>query len=94
MTTISIIDGYVDEPTCLGVPPYISPYPRYIAGAISDFSTDINIHYFTIDQIRSDPTLKQTLQTSTVIIVITGMVVPGKYLAGYPLHPKEIPKIF
>ena len=29
-----ILDGYVDEPTCLGVPPYISPYVRYLAGVL------------------------------------------------------------
>jgi len=89
MATISIIDGYIDEPTCLGVPPYISPYPRYIAGAIRNFSKEINIKYFTIDQIRSNPSLISILEKSTIIIVITGMVVPGKYLSGYPLHPKE-----
>ncbi|RLF57168.1 MAG: radical SAM protein [Thermoplasmata archaeon] len=94
MATISIIDGYIDEPTCLGVPPYISPYPRYIAGAIKDFSKEINIKYFTIDQIRSNPSLISIFEKSTIIIVITGMVVPGKYLSGYPLHPKEIIKIF
>jgi len=31
---VLIIDGYVDEPACLGVPPYMSPDPRYIAGAL------------------------------------------------------------
>ena len=29
-----ILDGYVDEPACLGVPPYISPYIRTVAGAL------------------------------------------------------------
>jgi len=28
-----IIDGYVDEPACLGVPPYISPYIRTLQGS-------------------------------------------------------------
>jgi radical SAM superfamily enzyme with C-terminal helix-hairpin-helix motif len=31
-----IIDGYVDEPACLGVPPYISPYIRAIAGVLKE----------------------------------------------------------
>jgi radical SAM superfamily enzyme with C-terminal helix-hairpin-helix motif len=32
--TAFILDGYVDEPACLGVPPYISPYIRTVAGAL------------------------------------------------------------
>lgn len=28
-----VIDGYVDEPAVLGVPPYVSTYVRYVAGA-------------------------------------------------------------
>jgi len=31
-----ILDCYVDEPACFGVPPFISPYPRYIFGALAD----------------------------------------------------------
>ncbi len=31
-----ILDGYVDEPACLGVPPYVSPYIRTVAGALID----------------------------------------------------------
>jgi len=29
-----ILDFFVDEPACFGVPPFISPYPRYIYGAL------------------------------------------------------------
>ena len=57
MLKATLLDGYIDEPTCLGVPPYISPYPRYIAGAIRDFDKSAQISYFTIDQIRSDNSL-------------------------------------
>ena len=52
MLKISILDGYVDEPTCLGVPPYISPYPRYIAGAVWQFDKSANISYLTIDVVN------------------------------------------
>ena len=45
MLKIALLDGYVDEPTCLGVPPYISPYPRYIAGSISSFDKNAHISY-------------------------------------------------
>ena len=50
---VGLIDGYVDEPTVLGVPPYVSIYPRYIAGAIWSVNPHAQIHYQTIDQIRS-----------------------------------------
>jgi radical SAM superfamily enzyme with C-terminal helix-hairpin-helix motif len=94
MTIISILDGYVDEPTCLGVPPYISTYPRYIAGAIFENMPEAKVQYFTIDQIRQRPELTKKLAESNLIIVIAGMIVPGKYLSGYPIHPKELIKIF
>jgi len=90
MIKISIIDGYVDEPTCLGVPPYISPYPRYIAGAIRDFDGNIDINYYTIDQIRKDSKIIDFLTKNDVVITIAGMSVPGRYLSGFPASPNEI----
>jgi radical SAM superfamily enzyme with C-terminal helix-hairpin-helix motif len=33
---VTIVDGYVDEPAHFGVPPYVSTYPRYVAGALVD----------------------------------------------------------
>lgn len=90
MVKISIIDGYVDEPTCLGVPPYIGPYPRYVAGAIRDFDSNIDINYYIIDQIRKDSKIIDFLSKSNVIITIAGMSVPGRYLSGFPASPNEI----
>ena len=90
MVNISIIDGYVDEPTCLGVPPYISPYPRYIAGAIWDFDKNINVKYFTIDQIRKNSKIIDFLTKNDIVITIAGMSVPGRYLSGFPASPNEI----
>ena len=90
MVNISIIDGYVDEPTCLGVPPYISPYPRYIAGAIWDFDKNINVKYFTIDQIRKNSKIINFLTKNDIVITIAGMSVPGRYLSGFPASPNEI----
>jgi radical SAM superfamily enzyme with C-terminal helix-hairpin-helix motif len=93
MTKISILDGYVDEPTCLGVPPYISPYPRYIAGAIWDFDEKIDTYYFTIDQIRKNSKIIDFLTKNDVIITIAGISVPGRYLSGFPASPNEIKNI-
>ena len=40
-----ILDGYVDEPACLGVPPYVSPYIRTVAGALT--VRGFSVRYFT-----------------------------------------------
>ncbi len=90
MLNVSILDGYVDEPTCLGVPPYISPYPRYIAGAVWRYDKTAKIFYVTIDQIRNDNILLKTLSESDLLIVIAGMSVPGRYLSGFPVSPNEL----
>ena len=90
MLNVSILDGYVDEPTCLGVPPYIAPYPRYIAGAIWCYDKQSRIFYCTIDQIRSDGSLLNVLSKSDLLVVIAGMSVPGRYLSGFPVSPNEL----
>ena len=90
-----ILDGYVDEPTCLGVPPYISPYVRYIAGAIVSYDKLIKIQYYTIDQLRNNNLILESLFSNTdLLVVIAGSSVPGKYLSGYPISPFEILKFF
>jgi len=94
MMKITIFDGYIDEPTCLGVPPFISPYPRYIAGAIWSYNKYIDLKYFTIDQIRKDPNINIILKESDLIFIIAGSSVPGKYLSSYPASPQELINIF
>jgi radical SAM superfamily enzyme with C-terminal helix-hairpin-helix motif len=96
---ILLLDGYIDEPACLGVPPYVAPYVRYIYGALSHFPQHTVI-YATIDQIRpfyhrSAP-LPGSMRTDSLphsftpdsidcVIVVSGVAVPGKYLGGVPL---------
>lgn len=91
-----IVDGYVDEPACFGVPPYISPYIRYIAGALRERGfPEENIHYFTIDSIRETPlNTGKLLKRAKITIVVSGMTVPGKYLRSTPISPAEIENIF
>jgi len=87
---VLIIDGYVDEPACLGVPPYMSPYPRYIAGALVEKGIQKeDISYRTIDRIR---TLREPLRFD-LIVIIAGMTVPGKYLRATPVTLKEIKEL-
>ncbi len=80
---VSILDGYVDEPSNLGVPPYISPYPRYLAGAVVDSGHEYQ--YVTIDQFRGG-----ARPGGDALAVISGPIVPGKYLRGMPMSQKEI----
>jgi radical SAM superfamily enzyme with C-terminal helix-hairpin-helix motif len=98
MTTTNavIIDGYVDEPACFGVPPYISPYIRYIAGALRERGLDEDrIHYFTIDSVRADPHASgELIKKASIVIIVAGMTVPGKYLRSTPISPEEIESIF
>ena len=91
-----ILDGYVDEPACFGVPPYVSPYPRYAAGALIDSGFLKNdIQYFTIDQVRSfGKSFSDLFKTADVLIIISGMTVPGKYLRGTPITAEEIQALF
>jgi radical SAM superfamily enzyme with C-terminal helix-hairpin-helix motif len=80
---ITILDGYVDEPSRLGVPPFISPYPRYIAGAIA--SAGHRYEYLTIDHLRSGK--KPSGQLSFIIF---SALVPGKYLRSMPMSLQEL----
>lgn len=91
-----VIDGYVDEPACLGVPPYLSPYPRYIAGALRERGlSEKDIHYLTIDTLRENPPgTVELVGKADLVIVIAGMTVPGKYLRASPITLGEIETIF
>ena len=86
-----ILDGYVDEPACLGVPPYISPYIRTIAGAL--ISHGFHLRYQTIDQLRSSPLFAEELNRADLLVMIAGVTVPGKYLGGTPATLTEIQQI-
>lgn len=86
-----IIDGYVDEPACLGVPPYISPYIRTIAGVFLE--KEIPVTYHTIDEIRRSPGLLKEADNADFVVIIAGMTVPGKYLGGAPATWQEIGQI-
>ncbi len=83
-----LVDGYIDEPTALGVPPYISPYVRYVAGAIWSAGGH-DLLYRTIDQLRED----SDWPDADVVILISGNPVPGKYLGGSPITLPEVEKL-
>lgn len=81
-TEVLIVDGYVDEPSMLGVPPYISPEPRMIAGVLEE--KELEWEYITADEYRVSD-----LPDSKIILVHGGVTVPGKYLSGTPLSKRE-----
>ncbi|HSV95835.1 MAG TPA: radical SAM protein [Spirochaetota bacterium] len=74
-----ILDCYVDEPACLGVPPFVAPYPRYVYGALLHAGVaPASIDYLTIDALRS--TEYRLDDRYGAAFIIGGAVVPGKYL--------------
>ncbi len=77
-----ILDGYVDEPALLGVPPFVSPEPRLLAGVLEE--AGLTWDYITADEYR-----KFGLPPSEILIVHGGTTVPGKYLGGTPLSQRE-----
>ena len=86
-----ILDGYVDEPACLGVAPYISPYIRSVAGALA--AHGFTVQYLTIDQLRNDPAYINRMDAAALLVMITGVTVPGKYLGGTPATLSEIEQV-
>ncbi len=83
-----IIDGYVDEPACLGVSPYISPYIRSVAGVLIQHG--YRPGYVTIDQLRADPGRTLALGEARLVVMIAGITVPGAYVGGTPANLTEI----
>ena len=90
----TIVDGYVDEPAHFGVPPYISTYPRYVAGALVDAGLDReSVTYHTIDELRENPRLWLGVEEADLLVYVGGMTVPGKYVGGMPAEPDEVRKV-
>jgi radical SAM superfamily enzyme with C-terminal helix-hairpin-helix motif len=88
---VTIVDGYVDEPAHFGVPPYISTYPRYVAGALVDAGVPREqITYHTIDALREERGRWQDVDSADLMIYVGGMTVPGKYVGGTPAEPDEV----
>ncbi|MCJ7562656.1 MAG: radical SAM protein [Thermoplasmata archaeon] len=83
-----VLDGYTDEPACLGVPPYISPYARLAFGALAKAGAEG--HYRTVDQWRNG---EDDFSGFDLLAVIRRVAVPGKYLRGMPASDKELVKI-
>ncbi len=81
---VAVIDGYIDDPAALGVPPYISPMIRAVAGAAIDAGA--SVEYISIDMIRKG----KKLPNADVTVLLSGNTVPGKYLRSMPMSLKEM----
>jgi len=91
---VTVVDGYVDEPAHFGVPPYISTYPRYTAGALVDAGVpQEHITYHTIDALRDEQSRWHDVEAADLLIYVGGMTVPGKYVGGTPAEPAEVRQI-
>jgi radical SAM superfamily enzyme with C-terminal helix-hairpin-helix motif len=91
---VTLVDGYVDEPAHFGVPPYISTYPRYTAGAVVDAGVPAdNVTYHTIDELREDTRKWRDVEEADLLVYLGGMTVPGKYVGGTPAEPDEVRKL-
>ncbi|QSG10101.1 radical SAM protein [Halapricum desulfuricans] len=91
---VTIVDGYVDEPAHFGVPPYISTYPRYVAGALVDAGVPRErITYHTIDALREENSRWGAVADADLTVYVGGMTVPGNYVGGTPAEPDEVRKI-
>ena len=87
--TVLLVDGYIDDPAALGVPPYISPIVRAIAGAALEAGAD-RLEYLTVDMIRKGA----RVPAADVSVVMSGNTVPGKYLRSMPMSVRELEALF
>ena len=81
---VAVIDGYIDDPAALGVPPYISPMIRAVAGAARDAGAEIE--YISVDMLRNG----REFPEADLTVLLSGNTVPGKYLRSMPMSLKEI----
>ena len=83
--SVLLVDGYIDDPAALGVPPYISPMIRAVAGAAMDAGAD-KVEYLSVDMIRAGAPVPD----ASVSVVLSGNTVPGKYIRSMPMSTKEL----
>ncbi len=85
-----IVDGYIDEPAAFGVPPYISPKIRVVAGAF--FLLGVDVDYLTIDSVREGELWSRCLDYD-YLVIHGGTTTPGRYLGGTPISSTEVSRL-
>jgi radical SAM superfamily enzyme with C-terminal helix-hairpin-helix motif len=84
MPHLVLVDGYIDEPASLGVPPYSSPQVRAVFGAAREAGAEVTM--LSIDSVRHGT----KVPSCDVLVVLSGCAVPGRYLRGMPASEREI----
>ncbi|HSV42561.1 MAG TPA: radical SAM protein, partial [Methanomassiliicoccales archaeon] len=79
-----IIDGYVDEPGSLGVPPFMHPMVRAAYGAAIDAGCDVDL--ITIDHVRRNGLIPR----AEFYLILSGCAVPGRYIRAMPASLREV----
>jgi len=87
MPHLVLVDGYIDEPASLGVPPYSSPQIRAVFGAARDAGAEVTL--LNIDDIRRGVRAPEC----DILVVLSGCAVPGRYLRGMPASEREISEL-
>ena len=87
MPHLVLVDGYIDEPASLGVPPYSSPQIRAVYGAARDAGADVTL--LSIDDVRRGA----QVPPCDVLVILSGCAVPGRYLRGMPASEREISEL-
>jgi len=93
---VLLLDGYIDTPTELGVPPYISATVRYIAYVLDYYGLDYEyVPVCTWRRLAHSGELKSVFPAKQygIVIIVGGTTVPGRYLSAYPVDAKELKKI-
>ncbi|HEX2021519.1 MAG TPA: radical SAM protein [Candidatus Thermoplasmatota archaeon] len=90
---VVLFDGYVDEPANFGVPPYVSPHARYLAGAAKAADPEAEVRYLTVDEWRRGHPKRALLAKADLLVVIAGALVPGKYLRATPVSWREAQEV-
>jgi radical SAM superfamily enzyme with C-terminal helix-hairpin-helix motif len=62
-----------------------------VAGALIAYGHEVR--YLTIDQLRKDPLRTAELNKASLLVMISGVTVPGKYLGGTPATLTEIQQV-
>jgi len=84
VTRVLVLDGYVDKPGSLGVPPFLGFYPRYMAGAA--LAAGAGVDYATVDDWRAG----LSISDFEFVALVAGAMVPGKYIVTMPASDKEL----
>ncbi|TYB92411.1 MAG: radical SAM protein [Kosmotoga sp.] len=87
---VALVDCYTDEPASFGVPPYISPKIRLVAGVF--LAKGFYVDYFTIDEVRKRD-LWDCFNGYEYLVIHGGLTTPGRYIGGIPATLDEYNRI-